>query len=636
MSSEYTQAGRPIRLDTELGEDVLLIEEFTGAEGISQQFSFHIRAVSTDGALPVENLLQRPVVISVAQPGGDDRYIHGIVNRAVRHERAKGLTTYQFEMVPWSWFLSLTTDCRIFKKKSVPDIVRKIFADQQYTDFEFALSGSPDPREYCVQYRETSLDFISRLLEEEGIFYYFRHDKDKHTMVLSDSQANFPDCPFEPNAEYGYPAEAAVDKDVVRSIAMEHSVRSQTVSLTDYDFQKPKVKLDVRATSSRYDLYDYPGHYFNRALGERYAKIQLEEQEVQRVVLAGNSNCRQFVAGHKFKLHDISGQTEDDSYILLDVAHSARATSYRSDGTEPFIYENQFQAFPADITYRPPRKTKRPLVHGTQTAIIVGPDGEDFNVVDSYGRVEVHFFWDREETSSCPVRVSQTWAGKAWGAIQIPRIGQEVVVDFLEGDPDRPLIIGRVYNAEQMPPYDLPADQTISGWKSRSSTGGGKDNYNEIVLEDKKGSEVIRIHAEKDMNEYVEHDTYEYVGNDRHLMVDGSQAEAVKGDQHLAVKGEKRESVAGNVSFKIGGDHHMKSGGVDSIEAGQEIHLKGGMKVIIEAGMQISLIGAGGFVDIGPSGVTIQGTLVQINSGGSHGSGTAASPKDPKDPVKAS
>ena len=248
--------------------------------------------------------------------------------------------------------------------------------------------------------------------------------------------------------------------------------------------------------------------------------------------------------------------------------------------------------------------------------------------------MEVHFFWDRLNKNSCPVRVSQNWAGKNWGAIQLPRIGQEVVVDFLEGDPDRPLIVGRVYNAEQMPPYDLPADQTISGIKSRSSKGGGAANFNELIMDDKKGSEVIRIHAEKDINEFVEHDTYEYIGNDRHLMVDGSQSEAVKGDKHLSVKGEHRQEV-GDVSLKVKAANHMKVGTVYAVDSGQEIHLKGGMKVIIEAGMQISLVGAGGFIDIGPAGVTIQGIMVKINSGGAKGSGTAASPKAPKAPVKA-
>jgi type VI secretion system secreted protein VgrG len=633
MDSNYTQAGRPIRVDTPLGEDVLLLEEFTGAEAVSQQFSFHLRAVSTNQSLPLEDLLQRPIVITLLQPGGDSRFIHGIVSRAVRLERSQGLTTYHLEVVPWTWFLSLITDCRIFENKTVREIIEQIFKDQGFQDYEFGLSGSYDAREYCVQYRETSLDFVSRLMEEEGIFYFFRHTTEKHTLIIRDSQSAFAPCPFAPDVEYGVSTEVASEKDAVRTIALEHSVRSRTISLCDYDFQNPGVKLDVRAASERYDLYDYPGKYTSRDAGERYAKLHLEEQEVQRVILAGTSNCRQFIAGYQFNLHDISGQTVNDSYVLLSVAHSASATSYRSSGLEPFIYENHFQAVPATVTYRPPRVVRRPLVQGSQTAVVVGPEGEEF-WVDKFGRVKVHFFWDREEKNSCPVRVSSSWAGKNWGVIQIPRIGQEVVVDFLEGDPDRPLIIGRVYNAEQMPPYPLPADQTISGVKSRSSKGGGTENFNEIVLEDKKGSEFIRIHAEKDIQQHVENDSYEYVGKDRHLIVDGSQAEMVTGDKHLTVQGERREAVQGNVSFDFSGNQDAKVGNVFSLESGQEVHIKGGMKVIIEAGMQLSLIGPGGFVDIGPAGVTIQGTLVKINSGGSQGSGTAAAPQVPKKPTQ--
>jgi len=631
---EYTQAGRPIRLDTPLGEDVLLLEQFSGAEAVSQQFSFHLRAVSTSPALALDDLLQQPVLVTLEQVGGDPRYIHGIVNRAMQAESAQGLTSYALEIVPWTWFLSLVTDCRIFEDMTVPQIIEQIFKDQGYQDYRLNLTGSYDPREYCVQYRETSLNFISRLMEEEGIFYFFEHTDQKHVLVLADSNSAFQPCPGKPSVRYGVTAAGGQEEDVMGSLSREHAVRSQCISLTDYDFQKPTVKLDVRASSARYDLYDYPGNYLSREVGERYAKIRLEEQEAQRLLLAGSSNCRQFTAGCEFDLTDELGTGADGSYTLLSVMHSAGTTSYRSDAPEPFAYDNQFQAIPAAVTYRPPRVAFKPSVHGSQTAVVVGPDGEEI-WVDNFGRVKVQFHWDREAKSSCFVRVSQAWAGKNWGQIQIPRIGQEVVVDFLEGDPDRPLVVGRVYNAELMPPYTLPDDQTMSGAKSRSSKGGSADNYNEIVIEDKKGSEYIGIHAEKDMREYVEKDSYEYVGQNRNLLVAGSQAEKVSADKHLTVQGERRESVGGDLSEQVGGSHNVKVGAVYSVESGQEIHIKGGMKVIIDAGMQISLVGPGGFVDIGPSGVTIQGTMVLINSGGSHGSGTASQPKAPEAPKSA-
>jgi type VI secretion system secreted protein VgrG len=629
----YSQENRPIRLDTPLGEDVLLLEKFAGFEGISQQYVFQLDAVSTEASLSLDDLLQKPVVVSLRMVDDDARFFHGIVSRAMQLERAHGLTSYRLEIVPWTWFLSLTTDCRIFEDKTTQQIIEQIFQEQEFTDYDFRLTGSYEPREYCVQYRETSLNFVSRLMEEEGIFYFFEHTKDKHTLILADAISSFEPCPGNPTVRYGIAPTASQEDDLILTLSREHAVRSRTISLTDYDFQKPKVKLDVRATSARFDIYDYPGRYLARDLGERYAKIRLEEQEVARVTISGSSNCRHFVAGYRFTLDDTLANSSDP-FVLLSVAHSASANSFRSDREESFVYENRFHAFPADVPFRPPRVAPKPLVQGTQTAVVVGQDGEEI-WVDKYGRIKVHFFWDREDKSSCWVRVSQTWAGKVWGSIHTPRIGQEVVVDFLEGDPDRPIVIGRIYNAEQMPPYDLPADQTISGTKSRSSKDGSAENYNELIFEDKKGEEFIRIHAEKDMQEYVEQTSYEYVGQDRHLIVDGSQAESVKGDKHLTVKGAQNEDI-GSASLNVKQDHNAKVGTVYTVDAGQEVHVKGGMKVIVESGLQLSLIGAGGFVDIGPAGVTIQGIMVKINSGGSAGSGTASNPTAPKDPKKAS
>jgi type VI secretion system secreted protein VgrG len=633
----YSQTGRPIRLDTSLGEDKLLLEEFDGWEGVSQQFAFHLRAVSPDDALPIEDLLNEAVVVSLRMIHDDPRYIHGVVNRTTHLERSHGLTSYELEVVPWTWFLSLINDCRIFLDKTVPQIVEEVFSDPglpSCVSYRFDLSESYKPREYCVQYRESDLNFIARLLEEEGIFYYFEHTSEEHTLVLCDDSSKFPSCPGDASIPYSAGAAGAREEDVIHSFDRNFQVCSRTVTLTDFDFRNPAENLQVNRTSDRYEIYDYPGYYSSRDVGERYAGIRLEEQEVQRKTVQGTGNCRQFIPGHTFQVDDLTGGISQTTYALLWVQHSAAGTSYRSEGPRAFSYDNRFQAIPAATKYRPPRIAQKPTVRGTQTAIVVGPEGREIDV-DNFGRVRVHFHWERKQHSSCPVRVSQVWAGKTWGAIQIPRIGQEVVVDFLEGDPDRPLIVGRVYNGEQMPPYALPGDQTISGVKSRSTEKGAAANYNELIFEDKKGAEYIRIHAEREMREFVEKDSYEFVGQDRHLIVLGSQAEQVTGDQHLSVGGELRQSVTGDLSQKIGGSHHAKVGSLYTVEGGQEIHIKGGAKVIIEAGMQLSFVGPGGFVDIGPAGVTIQGSMVLINSGGSHGTGTECQPKQPKSPKKA-
>jgi type VI secretion system secreted protein VgrG len=379
----------------------------------------------------------------------------------------------------------------------------------------------------------------------------------------------------------------------------------------------------------------------------------MQEEEAEHLVAHGMSHCRMFVSGYKFTLEKHPRKDMNTDYVLTEIQHTAVTDAFPSTRlAEGESYSNSFTCIPLSVPFRPLRVTPRPTVKGLQPAVVTGPSGEEI-YSDKYGRVKVQFFWDRlgkkNENSSCWIRVSQPWAGKNWGAVFLPRIGQEVIVDFLESDPDQPLITGRVYNAEQMPPYTLPDKQTRSTFQSRSSKGGGPANYNEIRFEDLKGSEQIFINAEKDMDHRVENDSREYIGNNRHLIVNANQFELVNKDKHLHVKGKQNEKIEGDMSLKVGGDQKQqvdrslslkvgqsrneKVGITHAMEAGQTIHLKGGMTVIIEAGMQLSLKGPGGFVDIGPTGVTIQGTMVLINSGGAPGSGPGASPASPDDPT---
>jgi type VI secretion system secreted protein VgrG len=328
------------------------------------------------------------------------------------------------------------------------------------------------------------------------------------------------------------------------------------------------------------------------------------------------------------------------SYVLTEVHHSASVgESYYDDSpSDGEHYSNHFACIPNTVPFRPARITPKPFVQGPQTALVVGKSGEEI-WVDKYGRVKVQFHWDREgknnENSSCWVRASQPWAGKNWGSIWIPRIGQEVIIDFLEGDPDQPIITGRVYNAEQMPPYDLPDNQTRSTFKSRSSKGGGSSNYNELRFEDKMGSEQIFINAEKDMDLRVENDSREFVGNDRSLIVQGDQKESVTGDKSTDITGNLNEKVGQTLSLQIGQTLYEKTGTSFAHEAGQEIHLKAGMNVVIESGLELTIQASGNFINIGPAGVAISGTLVLINSGGAAGSGSPSSPTDPVKPDEA-
>jgi type VI secretion system secreted protein VgrG len=696
----YTQEQRVIAIDTPLGKDVLLLHGFVGREAISQLFNFQLDLLSEQPGISFEKIVGQNVTITVALPGGK-RYFNGFVSRFSQSHRDERFTYYHAEVVPWLWFLTRNADCRIFQNMTIPDIITKVFKDLGFSDFKNLLQGSFEPREYCVQYRETNFNFVSRLMEQYGIFYLFEHEQSKHTLVLANDPSAHKLCPGIKGGRVAFSLDDRLEDDAINQWQMSKELHTGKFSHTDYNFETPSTSLLVNEPSiinvdgnQKYELYDYPGEYLKKAQGAALAKTRMQEEEAGYKVSTGSSTCRAFTTGYKFELTGHYRRDMNDSYVLTQIRHVASVgDSYQTTATHaPDHYSNQFNCIPASVPFRTDRTTPKPFVQGPQTAVVVGKSGEEI-WVDKYGRVKVQFHWDREgkkdENSSCWVRVSQPWAGKNWGAMWIPRIGQEVIIDFLEGDPDRPIITGRVYNAEQMPPYALPDNQTRSTFMSRSSKGAASANYNEIRFEDKMGSEQIFVNAEKDMDQRVENQSREYIGNDRSLIVHANQREQVDadkhghvkgahfekidgdmslqvgakqmekvgGDQSLEVDGDQKEKVVGAVSLQIGKDQMEKVGGSVSLsvgqsrnekigmthamEAGQTIHLKGGMTVIIEAGMQLSLKAAGGFVDIGPAGVTIQGTMVLINSGGAAGSGPGASPqspsspdapKDPKDP----
>ena len=656
----FTQENRLIAIETPLGKDVLLLQGFTGHEAISRLFSFQAELLSSNNSIKFADIVGARVTLRVSLADGGERYFNGFVSRFGQSGSDVRFTHYQMEIVPWLWFLTRNADCRIFQNMTIPDIVQQVFKDRGFTDFKNSLTGAFETREYCVQYRETDFNFVSRLMEQYGIFYYFEHQKNKHTLVLGNSPTAHQPCPHQAKARYSTTVGSWDEEDVVSGWNMQQELRTGKYSLTDYNFETPSTNLlssDPTVFSvdgnTNYEIYDYPGIYLAKSQGDTVTKIRMQEEETSHLVATGTGVCRAFTSGYKFNLLEHFRKDMNEEYVLTEIQHMASAAqSYTiSDATPEDQYTNHFTCMPASVPYRPPRITPKPFVQGPQPALVVGKSGEEI-WVDKYGRVVVQFYWDRigkdNEKSSCWVRVSQPWAGKNWGAIWIPRIGQEVIVSFLEGDPDRPLITGRVYNAEQMPPYTLPDRQTVSTFKSRSSKGGGTDNFNEIRFEDKKGSEQVFINAEKDMDLRVENDSREYVGANRNLIVKTNQQEKVEGDKSLHVVGNHLEKIDSDMSLQVGGDQSEKVGGGYSLQvgqaidekvgtkratdAGQEIHLKAGMKVIIEAGVQVSLKGPGGFVDVGPAGVTIQGTMVLINSGGSAGSGSGASPKDPKDP----
>ena len=573
----YTQDKRPLRVKTPLGKDVLLLERFSGEEGVSTPFHFVLETLSENGAIEPDDLLRRPLTVEIEIPGGGKRFVHGIANRLSQLGRRAGLTAYRIEVVPWLWFLSLTNDCRIFQNLSVEDIVTKVFKDLGHSDFKFKLMGASPKRIYCVQYRESALAFVSRLLEEEGIFYFFEHTDSSHMLVLTDHPSQVPACPNASKIRMtATQSWQMAEEPVVTSLEVDHSAVTEKIELTDYDFEKPTASLRASVSGKQKDeVYDYPGGYIVKADGDRYARVRLEQKEAERELARGESNVPAFTCGHKFELTEHAIRGLNKSYHLLRVRHSAAIPNYTTDSGE-YDYANSFEAIPSTVPYRPPLATPRAVISGTQTAVVVGPGGEEI-YVDKFARVKVQFHWDRQgkkdQNSSCWVRVSSAWAGKNWGFIQIPRIGQEVIVDFLEGDPDQPIITGRVYNADQMPPYALPANMTQSGTLTRSSKGGSAANANEIRFEDKKGSEQLFIHAEKNQDIEVEndethsvgHDRTKTVGNDEKTHIKHNRTETVDNDESISIGGARTESVAKDESISISGSRTESVGGDESI-----------------------------------------------------------------------
>lgn len=639
-----TQEHREFAIASPLGEDVLLLKRMSGKEQLGQPFEYQLELASHDHKIKSEDIIGQNVTIRFALSTDKTRYFNGFVSRFIHTPSSGEFAQYQATVVPWLWFLTRTADCRIFQEKTVPNIIKEIFREKGFTDIEDALNGSYRTWENSVQYRESDFNFVSRLMEQEGIYYFFKHENGKHKLVLADSTGAHVPYPDYGEFEYHHADKGTKPEECVSKWIIETSLQSGTYSLKDFDFKKSRSDLLSRSIakgkydSSKFEIYDYPGKYTETSDGDEYAKKRIEELQAQYEVITAGSDSRGICTGCTFKLVKHTRDDQNREYLITSTNYKIEAPEFYSEGQgeNEIFCSCEFTAIDKKQPYRSPRITPKPSIPGPQTAMVAGTKGEEI-YTDEFGRVKVQFPWDRyskaDENSSCWIRVAQVWAGKKWGAMYIPRIGQEVIVEFLEGDPDQPIITGRVYNGQSMPPYEPKTNPTTSTLKSNSSKGGG--GFNEIRFEDKKGEEQIFIHAEKDEDVRIKNDCKEYIGNERHLIVEKDQFEQVNGDKHLTVKGDQNEKINGSVSIDAGMDYQHKVGMKHALEAGMDVHIKGGMKVIIEAGMQLSLKAAGGFVDIGPTGVSISGPMVMINSGGSAGSGSGCSPDAAKQPKEA-
>jgi len=603
----FTQTERLISITTPLGRDVLLLEGFSGREAMSSLFSFTLYLLSESETISFAALVGKPATLSIKTGDGGEHYINGIISQFSQGHKESRFVHYHAVLVPWLWNLTLAADCWIFQEKTVPDIIQEVFRNRGCSDFKLKLSQNYPKRDYCVQYRETDFDFVSRLMEEEGIFYFFEQADGQHTLIMADSPGAHQPCPGQPSLPYN-PQAGPLGTDSVSDWLEEQEIRPAKYALTDYNFETPSTNLGVNiptlvsvGRNDQLEIYDYPGKYRKTGEGERYVKLRMEEQETPHTRSSGSSDCRSLVSGYLFNLTGHYRAAASGSYLLTAVNHEA-SSNLRIGGGEAF-YSNTFTCIPGQVLYRPARITPRPVVMGPQTAVVVGRSGEEIDP-DKYGRVKVQFHWDRlgkkNEKSSCWIRVAQVWAGKNWGGMYIPRIGQEVIVDFLEGDPDQPIITGRVYNADQMPPYDLPSNQTQSGIKSRSSKGGGTANFNEIRFEDKKGQEEVYVHAERNLTTVVEASESRSVGN--------SRTTTIQKDETLTIKQGNR-----NETLEKGNDTLKVNLGNITIEAPAGKYSLSAKDVEITGTTSVKIVCGASSIEMTPATITIKSPTIEIN-----------------------
>ncbi len=518
MPSANTQDKRIGSLETPLGKDKLVLLGFEGTETLSRPFEFKVEALNTDkNVLVFDDAIGKHCTVTVQSIDGDSRDFDGYLAEARwKGTQAEG-NAYELILRPWLWLLSKRVNSLIFHDKTAPDIITEIFQEHGgLADFQKSLSKSYPTLEYCAQYRESDLEFVSRLMEEHGISYHFRHSKASHRLVMGDGISAYKTVARGLRPFIAIDQRNRRDTEHVSLWRPERKFTTGNVAMTDYDFKKPSANLkaeksgDAVYDNGKLEKFQYPGRYVSQGDGAGYAEARLDMERAEDNRVFAEGDCVSFHPGALFDLAEHPDDAQNRQYLVVQASHSFSGESYRSGSGDAKPYEGDYEFMRADKPFAPAMSTPKPYIRGPQTAKVVG-DGEID--CDKYGRILVRFHWDRKSDQSRRVRVAQVAAGQNWGAIFTPRVGMEVLVDFLEGDPDQPIIVGCVYNGDNMPPYALPGEKNISGWKTNSTTGGG--GYNELVMDDTKGSELVRFHAQKDLASTVENDEKREVKNDR-------------------------------------------------------------------------------------------------------------------------
>ncbi|VXB04003.1 Rhs element Vgr protein [Pseudomonas sp. 8AS] len=620
----------------------LQVLAFEGREALNQPYQFDIELVSQDPQLDLQALLNQPAFLAFGPSGGG---VHGLVYAIEQGDSGKRLTRYRISLKPQLVYLQHRHNQRIFQQLSVPQIIAQLLEEHgiQQGAYKFQLGSVYPARDYCTQYDESDLFFIQRLCEEEGISFHFQHGENAHALVFGDDQTVFRKLPA---LNYQQDSGLAAEQAVVRAFNVRLATRSTQASFRDYDFEKPRLTLQATQNSAfqpSLEIYDFPGRFTERARGKHLAGRTLERLRSDYTQAEGKSDAR-LASGHFLSLQQHPCAQFNDLWLLCEVWHEGKqpqvleesitnrpSPSGRGAGGEGVSgssdgfhqgYRNRFRATPWAAPFRPPQEHHKPKVLGSQTAVVTGPKGEEIHC-DQYGRVKVQFHWDREgladDQTSCWLRVASSWAGDRYGGIAIPRVGMEVLVTFLEGDPDQPLVTGCLYHAEHVVPYDLPANKTRTLFKTLSSPGGG--GYNELRIEDRKGQEQIYLHAQKDWDENVENDQKIRIGHERHDTVEANSYTELKAEEHRTTHRDRKVEVRANDHLTVANNQHVKIGTGQFVEAGNEIHYHAGSKVVIDAGMELTAKGGGSFLKLDPSGITLSGATVKINSGGTPGSG---------------
>lgn len=615
-----------------LPDTTFVVASFKLDEGLNRPFHLHLDLASPQPDIDFGAVLDQPCELQVWYHGELQRRVCGVVSEFAQGDSGFRRTRYVAEVKPALWRLGLRHNARIFQSQSPQEIISILLQEAGITDYAFALKNEHAQREYCVQYRETDLEFVSRLAAEEGLFYFHEFDAGQHRIVFADDAAALTQGP---ELFFNLGNRSLEQGAYVRQFHYCESVRPSDVELKDYSFKTPAYSLSHKKQGAEldhqrdtYQHFDYPGRFKQDASGKAFAQYRLDALRHDAVAGRGQSNSAALLPGQCFSLTEHPSGSLNTDWQIVHIRHTGEQPQALEEegGSGPTVYHNEFGVVKASTTWRArigsPEAPHKPMVDGPQIAIVVGPEGEEI-YCDEHGRVKLQFPWDRygasNDQSSCWVRVSQGWAGGQYGMMAIPRIGHEVIVSFLEGDPDQPIVTGRTYHATNRPPYELPANKTRTVLRTETHQGEG---FNELRFEDQAGQEEIYIHGQKDLNVLIENDVAWHIKHDEHRDIDFDRVTRIKGSDHLTVEGEQRHHIKSDFSLTVDASLHQKIAQALLVEAGQEIHLDSGQKIVLEAGAEITVKVGGSFVKVDPSGVTLVGPTIKMNSGGSPGSGS--------------